>query len=317
MSSMLAMIAAMDPLWAIDPIVGANLWEAFSKVDATAHLAHYSEGRVLLIPVAMKDGVAVHVDAGADWTGVTRRQETRNLDGSSKPYPMDEGVALLAVEGPMTKGRAPSTSQGTSMVESRRVVRQATADNDVKAVLFRFDSPGGQVAGGDDLAADVRKLAATKPTYAYAEDACCSMAYYIASQCNAIYANRAARIGSIATILTMYDTSDMAERIGAKPDPIVPDDAPYKSTGMPGSKLTADQRAYLKDMVTTYANQFRAAVQSGRNMTNEQMSKVIDGRCFTADKSKELGLIDGICSYDAVLDKLKTIRSQGPIVVTR
>jgi signal peptide peptidase SppA len=316
-----ASAASMDWLWAIEPMFARQAWFRLQSVDATTHRNAYEQnGEKMgwrdsyssgILPEEIRENHEAFLDAMniGDTSGAGRQPFGVNADGSRKSYPVDGGVALLAITGVMQKADAYSMEDATSTVRARRVVRQAMNDGDIKAVLIRFDTPGGTVAGNDDLATDVRKLAQMKPTYAYCEDLCASAGYYVASQCNAIYANSSALIGSVSSLLTTYDYSAMFEAMGVESVVITPDDAPYKGTGAMGSVLTDAQRNYLKGIVTDSATQFRNAVKRGRGFSDEQLAAIWDGRVFPAKEARSLKLIDGITSYDNVLATLKRVKT--------
>src|SRR5690606_31819803 len=116
--------------------------------------------------------------------------------------------------GAMTKQG--SSFGGASTVRTRRAIRSAAADKSVSAIMLLIDSPGGSVSGTSDLADDVANAKKKKPVYAYIEDTCCSAAYWVASQCSAIYANPTAIVGSIGTYMVVADYSRMAENAGVK-----------------------------------------------------------------------------------------------------
>lgn len=317
-------VASFDWLWAIEPMFARQAYARLQSIDAASHRANHEQTgersnllafsdkwNMGIMPEEFRANRETYLDAMniGDTTGVNRQPFASNADGSRKLYPVDGGVALLAITGVMQKSDAYSMEDATSTVRARRVIRQAMNDSDVKAVRIRFDTPGGTVAGNDDLATDVKKLAQTKPTYAFVEDLCASAGYYVASQCNAIYANPGAYIGSIASLITTYDYSAMFEQLGVESVVITPDDAPFKGTGAMGSPLTPDQREYLKGIVLDSSAQFRRAVKNGRGFTDEQLSAVWDGRVFPAREARTLKLIDGITSDDKVIEALKKVKT--------
>jgi ClpP class serine protease len=154
-----------------------------------------------------------------------------------------KSVAVVRVERTLMKQR-PSLG-GTSSVDIRRNVRQAAANPDVSAILLAIDSPGGTVAGTDDLARDVKAARRSKPVWAFIEDLGASAAYWVASQADAVYANSpTALVGSIGTVMTVYDESKAAESVGVRP--LVFSTGPLKATGEPGVPVTEEQAGYLQ-----------------------------------------------------------------------
>jgi signal peptide peptidase SppA len=211
-------------------------------------------------------------------------------------------VGFVSLLGVLSKGHNPF--EGSSTLQARRELRQAVGDPSVKAIVLLIDSPGGTVAGTQDLASDVREAAKIKPTIAHIDDLGASAAFWIASQASAIYANApTALVGSIGTIMTLYDMSEAAAKAGIKP--IVVSTGPMKSAGIPGTKVTAPQVSYLQKLANEMQSEFDAAVRSGRKkMKSADLAKARTGEVFTARRAIELNLIDGIQSLEKTIAEL-------------
>ena len=206
----------------------------------------------------------------------------------------DNGVAIIRLIGPMSKGVSKFTD--TSTIQVRQALRAAVSDEQVRSVMLVIDSPGGMVAGTAELADAVRKADATKPVTAYIEDLGASAAYWVASQARRITSNRIAEIGSIGVLAVVQDTSKLAEREGVQVHVIAT--GPYKGAGVPGTPILPEQLQDMESRVNTVATHFFAAVRGGRDLTSAQMSRVTDGRVFPAAEAQALGLIDGIETFD-------------------
>ena len=139
-----------------------------------------------------------------------------------------------------------------------------------------------------------------KPVYAFAEDTTASAAYWVASQAAKVYANnRTAKVGSIGTLLYLYDLSGMAEKEGVRPVVIKTGD--LKGVGVPGAAVTEQHEAYLQEIVDQTQAEFTAGVMAGRGMNSEQVAAVATGRVYNAGEAQRVGLIDGINSFDETL----------------
>jgi signal peptide peptidase SppA len=242
---------------------------------------------------ATSTDLVAHVKAALPKTEPTPTQMVPGKGGKS--------VAVVNVRGTLMKQR-PSLG-GSSSVDVRRQVRQAANDPNVSGILLAVDSPGGTVAGTDDLAREVRTARRKKPTWAYVEDLGASAAYWVASQAGAVYANSpTALVGSIGTVLTVYDESKAAEAQGVRP--LVFATGPLKGAGSPGTAVNDEQAAYLQGIVNGTQESFDAAVRSGRGLSAAELSAVRSGGVFLAAEAQRLRLIDGIRSFDATLDAL-------------
>ncbi len=258
--------------WLIEPSRAAAIWNHAKSIDIAQHIAN-SPKRNPVTGELMS--YMQRVDAG----------------GMS--------VATIHVCGTMMKSES-SLDESCSTLILRQDVRAAMRDESIDAVAMVFDSPGGSASGTDDLADDVRRLAMTKPTVAIVEDMCASAAYYVASQCNRIVAtNSTALIGSIGTIIGMYDYSKWCEQEGLEALVFVTGD--LKGAGFPGADVTDEQKAYFQRIVDENQIAFDNAVMVGRGLTAEELGSVKTGEVFSADRALKLGLIDSIDRFDAAM----------------
>lgn len=218
-----------------------------------------------------------------------------------QPDGRGRSLAVVPITGVMMK-HPPSTG-GASTVQTRRDIRAAANSDDVSAILLNIDSPGGTVAGTADLGEEVRAASKKKPVYAFVSDLCASAAYWVASQADAIYANNAtALIGSIGTVMALYDMSKKAEQEGV--ETLVFATGPLKGAGIDGSAVTEEQRAYFQLLVEDAQKSFDSAVKKGRSLTDLQLKNVRSGGVFGATEAEERKLIDGIQSLDATATAL-------------
>lgn len=209
-------------------------------------------------------------------------------------------VAVIKLMGTLMKAQS-SFGASTSTVQARRDIRQAVNDPDIAAIVLAIDSPGGTVAGTDDLAAEIRAANKRKPVYAQIDDLGASAAYWMASQAKAVYANsRTALVGSIGTLMTVYDVSGAAETQGIRT--LVFATGPLKGAGVAGAKVTEDQANYFQGLVEEAQKSFDAAVQRGRGLTDRQLAEVRTGAVFGASEALERKLIDGIQSLEATIE---------------
>jgi signal peptide peptidase SppA len=240
------------------------------------------------------------------WPVLSQEQmaATMSRDQGSLYAQTDDGVAVIRIVGQITKGL--SKFGGTSTVMTRRALRQAVADDSIKSILLAIDSPGGQVAGVQDLADEVLRTRQRKPVAAYIEDQGASAAYWIASQAQRITANRGAEIGSIGVFAVLQDLSGAAERDGVQVR--VVSTGPYKGLGVPGTPVTQDLLDEVQSQVDQVGTFFFSAVQQGRKLSDTRLQAVTDGRVWIASQAQELGLIDGVHSFDEAITEAATLR---------
>jgi signal peptide peptidase SppA len=241
--------------------------------------------------------LSAHVEAASS---VAPRGAYRGDDYQIEPG----GVAVIDISGPMMKYTS-SLSDGTSTVRVRRQLANAVENESVKQIVLRIDSPGGTVAGTEDLAAAVRNAASSKPVTAFIEDLGASAAYWVASQASAIYAaGKTTLVGSIGTYGVLYDYSAQAAMLGVKVHVVHAGE--FKGSGIEGTEITEKQLAEWQRIINRLNEQFLAGVSSGRKLSSATTAELADGRVHDAEDALKLRLIDGIQSFEATLSNIRT-----------
>lgn len=209
-------------------------------------------------------------------------------------------------------GRKFSSSLYSSGVTSidvfQRLVKTASEDDAVTAIVLSVDSPGGVAMGTPEAAESVRIAAQAKPVIAYADGLVCSAAYWIASQADAIYAMPSSEIGSIGAYMAVMDYTRAAEMEGIRVEMFR--SGKHKGMGYPGTSLRDDQREMLQAQVNEIASKFKSAVKSGRQ--RDIAEDAMQGQSFSAEAAMALGLVDQIENYDAAIrDAVSMARLRG------
>lgn len=206
-------------------------------------------------------------------------------------------VALIRIVDHMTK--TVSKFGGTSTILTRRAIREALASDEITALLMAVDSPGGQVAGTMELAEEVRRASEQKPVVAFYEDLAASAAIWATVFAQRITANANANVGSIGVFAELIDSSGMAEREGIKVH--VVSTGPFKGLGASGTPVTPELLDEVQGIVDGIGAQFFRQLQQGRRLSNAKLAAVTTGQVWLASKAVELGLIDGIESFEQAL----------------
>lgn len=169
--------------------------------------------------------------------------------------------------------------------------------SDARAIMFDIDSPGGTVAGNEELIDVVQSI--DVPTVAFTDSTMCSAAYNVAASCKYIFATKSATVGSIGCIIPWIDKSQMWSDAGMKFDPITNKEADLKSA-MHGPSLSEDQRNYLQGYVQDAFAMFKNNVLRNRSVKTENMR----GQAFLGIKALDANLIDGLLSKEQTLAKM-------------
>ena len=234
------------------------------------------------------------------------RKKAQERPAGHALYPVTaNGTAIISVLGPMQKGRDiwMDLFGGTSSEDAREAVVLATADPDVDAIFLRIDSPGGEVAGVEELGDAVYRARKVKPVAAHGEDMMASAALWVGAQADTVTANKTAAVGSVGTVAVLPDTSEAWAAHGITWH--VVSSGEYKGL-LHEAEITDKALAYVQEQVDELAGQFFSALKRGRGMTAGQVAAVSDGRVYGATRAQELGLIDAVMGRDdafAALEK--------------
>ncbi|HML56008.1 MAG TPA: signal peptide peptidase SppA [Solidesulfovibrio magneticus] len=211
------------------------------------------------------------------------------------PLAVIEMHGALAKEGSYWWGIASMRQIGAALL-------QAARDPGVKGILLDIDSPGGTVAGTEELAGIARAVAAAKPLYAYAGDLMCSAAYWIGSQAREICSQASAQIGSIGVVMTHTDWSGWDAQAGL--DVTYLTAGHYKAIANPDEPLSDEARAYLQQQLDATYTLFLEAVAAGRRVSAEQALAMADGKVFLGRQALELGLVDRLESRAEYINRI-------------
>lgn len=172
-------------------------------------------------------------------------------------------------------------------------------DESIRAIVLRIDSPGGVVGPAQEIYREVRKTVDEKVVVASMGAIAASGGYYVAAATRGIVANPGTITGSIGVIIEYTNFESLLDKIGLVP--VVIKSGEYKDIASPARTMTDKERGLLQQFVAQTHSQFVRAVAQGRNMAADRVSELADGRIYTGEQAKELGLVDRLGNFqDAV-----------------
>lgn len=220
------------------------------------------------------------------------------------PMPMAHrvgSVGVLSLNGPIFPKANMMTemSGATSLEQFATEFRNLQADPAVQSILLNVDSPGGLSDMVDEMAAEIH--ASTKPVVSVANTAANSAAYYLASQADKMFVTPSGQVGSIGTFIVHTDESKAREQMGVKETVI----KAGRFKAIPLEPLTPESHDHLQNFVNDTNDRFVSAVARGRGVTEEYVRENFgDGGVVTPDQAVQAGMVDGIATFDSVLDSM-------------
>ncbi len=181
-----------------------------------------------------------------------------------------------------------------------KAIRQAVEDKDVKAILFRIDSPGGSYVASDTIwreTMNARK--AGKPLIVSMGSVAGSGGYFIAVAADKIVAQPATITGSIGVLGGKMITTGLWNKLGVTWDEV--HTSRNADAWTQTKDLTPAQRARFEEWLDRVYDDFTSKVAQGRHLSKEAVEKVAKGRIWTGEDAKRLGLVDELGGFPTAL----------------
>jgi ClpP class serine protease len=212
-------------------------------------------------------------------------------DPEEEPVNPCPNVVVIDVCGPLVRMASAMEENCSNVCSLKKVqskIRAAMYDPAVTTVVFKFDSPGGQVSGTPETAALIRKCGETKQTIGIVQGQACSGAQWLLSACSVCIAEPSAIVGSIGAYIAWLDDSSYLAKNGYSWEVFRAGE--HKAAGL-GQPLTDAQRAQYQAIVDQAWEAFKVGVVEGRGQIEE---KYMQGQAFTASDALDVGLLDFI-----------------------
>lgn len=202
---------------------------------------------------------------------------------------VNDGIGIIDVKGMI------SDTEG--LLHDIQLLHQ---EDTIKAVVIRIDSPGGAVGASQELFTEIKRLARDKPVVASLGSVAASGGFYAAIGADKIVASPGTLTGSMGVIMTFPNLQEIFAKIGYKTETIK--SGKFKDIGAMNRSITLQERALLQGVIDTVHKQFINDIAESRALTIEEVTKVADGRIFSGEQAKALGLIDELGNFhDAIL----------------
>ncbi len=227
-----------------------------------------------------------------------------DMMGVKKNVPKDKSGNIVAVyyaSGEITDQPISSVSE-EGIVASKviRDLRKLKEDDDVKAVVLRVNSPGGSAFASEQIWHAVKELKSKKPVIVSMGGYAASGGYYIASIADTIVAEPTTLTGSIGIFGMFPNAKGLADKVGITYDVVKTNQ--FADFGNLMRPLNTDEQALMQMMVTRGYDLFVNRCAEGRHMSKEAIEKVAEGRVWTGETAKQLGLVDELGGIDKALD---------------
>lgn len=210
-------------------------------------------------------------------------------------------TAWIDVSGPIWQG-APWWAKAyldiTDTADLSAAIRSALATPKVDAIALRINTPGGSASGLEGVVSAIEEAQSLGiPVTAAIQGLCCSAGYYLAAACDRITATPDSLVGCLGTYCVIADTSAADAAMGIRYE--VVSTGGVKGHGADG-RITAELRAEMQAMVTSYGELFKAVVAAGRPGVADTAA-LFTGQSWIGAEALAKGLVDEVARNPAVM----------------
>lgn len=202
-------------------------------------------------------------------------------------------IAVIHVESTISGGESkslPIAGQSAGAETIIGALELARQDPSIKAVVLRVDSPGGDALASDLIARAVKLLDEQKPVIASFGDAAASGGYYVAAPARTIFAEPTTLTGSIGVFSLKISVGELLAKIGVQEEAI--ERGPLSNGGSIYREMTIEERQVMERQVDAAYSKFLDVVATGRKKAVEDVRQVAEGRIWSGEDAKRLGLVD-------------------------
>ncbi|MBY7142953.1 signal peptide peptidase SppA [Virgibacillus sp. NKC19-3] len=185
------------------------------------------------------------------------------------------------------------------------LLEQAGSDGTVNGIVLRVNSPGGGVVESAEIHDKVVEIQEEydKPVYISMGNTAASGGYYVAAPADKIVAHEATLTGSIGVIMESFNFAEFADEHGIDFNTIKSGE--YKDIMSASREMTDDERDILQAMIDDMYGDFVDVIVDGRDMPEDEVRELGDGRVYTGSQANDNGLVDDLGSMDDTIAMMK------------
>jgi protease-4 len=199
-------------------------------------------------------------------------------------------IAVVYAEGEIVDGRGDDGQVGGDRFA--KIFNKLRKDKDVKAVVLRINSPGGSATAAEVMQREVKLTREAKPVVVSMGDVAASGGYWIASDSNRIFAEPNTITGSIGVFGLLFNGQKLANDNGITWDSVKT--ARYADSQTVSRPKSPEELALYQRSVNHIYDMFLSKVSQGRKLPEQKVAEIAQGRVWSGEAAKEIGLVDEI-----------------------
>jgi protease IV len=230
-------------------------------------------------------------------------------------------IAVVPIEGVIMSG---GNARGNLVELVEKALKQAGEDKNVKALVLKVNSPGGEVLASDEIYNLIERFQQKtgKPVIASMGSLAASGGYYVSAPCQWIVANELTITGSIGVIMHGYNFRGLMDKVGVRPE--VFKSGKFKDMLSPDKReedITPEERELIQSMVNETFDKFKSIVAEGRGNAvkknygssdagrplADNWQQYADGRILSGKEALRLGLVDELGNFEAAVSRARKL----------
>lgn len=215
-------------------------------------------------------------------------------DQANSKYEGSGNIALIYAEGDIVSG---SQDKAIASEDYIKTIREARQDNDVKAIVFRVNSPGGSALASEGIWRELTLARKSKPVIVSMGDYAASGGYYISCMADSIFAEPTTLTGSIGVFAILPNMQAFFNnKLGITFDAVKTGE--YADLGTTSRPLTEKEKFMVQRSVDTIYATFKHRVTEGRKLEATVVDSIAQGRVWTGIQARKMGLVDRLGGID-------------------
>lgn len=253
------------------------------QANLISSVGYFDEAEALI-----KEKLVIDKEASIDYLPYKKYVYHKKHTSSQEPLPKNK-IAVLIAEGNIVDGKSSSYKIGSKDLTDH--IRDLRANESVKAVVLRINSPGGSSLASEVLWKELMLLREKKPIVASMSDVAASGGYYLASACHCILAHATTITGSIGIWGLFFDVNALLSKWGITTD-VIKTSTSADVFNNPGRPWTDYEKAVIQSYVDKGYATFLDRVASGRGLPQKEIARVASGRVWSGKVAQKQKLVD-------------------------
>lgn len=245
-----------------------------------------------------------------DYNAISISDYASRAESPLTNFTANHTIAVIYAQGEIQSGEGNVNIIGEGSIN--RSLQEARKNKDIKAIVLRVDSPGGNALTSELIWREIELTKKVKPVVVSMGNYAASGGYYISCNSDYIFAEPNTITGSIGVFGMLPNLNELGKNIGINAEQVKTNaNASDYSVFKP---LDENFKAFVLESIEDVYGTFLKRVADGRKMTIEQVNAIAQGRVWTGTDALQNGLIDKLGGLDdaiahaATLAKIKDYR---------